>query len=314
MDNYKIYLVKKIFSFYFLFGLVIMLFLLARCKKDSLVRPETPYQPPTNIPDTLVQDSSYLVPNINLNNWKVTLPIANSSGSPLEVTPPAILDYANNTTLSPFMYNDYTDGSIVFYTYPGATTTNTTYSRTELREQMDPGSNNTNWTFAEGGNLKGTLSVPEISKDQSGNFHRTIIMQIHGRLTDAQKNLINASDNNAPPVLKIYWQDNKIYVRTKELINENATYVELLETDAWEDDNGRFFSKEVGTDKFTLEVDVSDGKMTVSLDDDETFVYDGFHMQKWGAFENYFKAGNYLGTTDQGAYSRVKYYALEVSH
>ena len=36
-------------------------------------------------------------------------------------------------------------------------------------------------------------------------------------------------------------------------------------------------------------------------------------MQKWGVFENYFKAGNYLGTNDSGAFARVKYYNLELS-
>jgi hypothetical protein len=37
-------------------------------------------------------------------------------------------------------------------------------------------------------------------------------------------------------------------------------------------------------------------------------------MQKWGVFENYFKAGNYLSTIDSGAFARVKYYELKVTH
>jgi hypothetical protein len=212
------------------------------------------------------------------------------------------------------MYNDSTDGSLVFYTYPGVTTTNTTYSRTELREQMVPGSNSTNWTFAEGGNMRGTLRVPEISSDNSGDPHRTIIMQIHGRLTNAQRDLIGEDDNNAPPVLKIYWQDGKVYVRTKELKDTSVTYEESLHTDAWEDDDGRYFSRVVDTSRFTLEIIAEEGKLSVTMDDSETFVYEGVHMDRWGVFENYFKAGNYLGTTDSGSYSYVKYYELEVSH
>ena len=31
-------------------------------------------------------------------------------------------------------------------------------------------------------------------------------------------------------------------------------------------------------------------------------------------FENYFKAGNYLGTTDSDGFSYVKYYNLNVTH
>lgn len=259
-------------------------------------------------------DDDFLLPNIDLSNWKVTLPISRPDGKPVEVEPPEIMDYATNSTLLPFMYNDSTDGSLVFYTYPGSTTTNTSYSRTELREQMTPGSNNNNWTFAEGGRMRGTLSVPNMSRESDGDYHRTIIMQIHGRLTDEQRDLIGEDDNNAPPVLKIYWQDEKVYVRTKQLKDLNATYEEKLTTDAWEDDNGRFFAREVGTEQFTLEIVASDGYLSVTLDDSETFVYNDIHMQEWGIFENYFKAGNYLGTTDDGAESTVKYYELEVSH
>lgn len=285
----------------------ITIFGLSSCEKKVPEPPTGNYKPPVESPD-------YKLPDINLSHWKVTLPIPRPDGNPLEIEPPEILDYATNETLIPFMYNDSTDGSLVFYTYPGSTTTNTSYSRTELREQMVPGSNNTNWTFIEGGNMRGTLSVPDISKKSNGDFHRTIIMQIHGRLTDTQRDLIGASDNNAPPVLKIYWQDNKVYVKTKQLKDVNTPYPDILETDSWEDDNGRYFTRVVGHDQFTLEINASDGKLTVTLDDSETFIYDDIHMEKWNIFENYFKAGNYLGTTDAGSYAYVKYYDLVVSH
>lgn len=254
------------------------------------------------------------LPNIDLNNWKVTLPIPRSDGKPLEVEPPEILDYANDDRLKPYFYNDSTDGSLVFYTFPEASTANSSYSRTELREQMVPGSNSTNWTFKQGGNMRGTLSVPEVSQDNTGDYHRTIIMQIHGRLTNEQRDLIGEDDNNAPPVLKIYWVEGKIRVKTKVLKNLDATYEEMLHTDAWGDDKGKNFDEVVGTDKFTLEVDVSEGRMVVTLNDNQSFVYDDIHMEKWGVFENYFKAGNYLSSKDKDAYAYVKYYNLEVTH
>lgn len=304
MKNTVVFFLKKIaLSFAFIL-------LLGSCK-DELVRPTGPYiEPPKTTPTSLVEGVDYFLPHIDLSNWKVTLPI----GNPTEVSPPAILSYATNDLLKPFMYNDSTDGSLVFYTYPGATTTNTTYSRTELREQMTPGSNNDNWTFAEGGRIKGTLKVEDISKDAGGSFHRTIVMQIHGRLTDAQKSAIGASDNNAPPILKIYWAFGKIRVKTKVLKDINTTGNALLPTSAWDDDDGVYFSEVVNNDKFTLEIIASDGRMEVVLNDNERLVYDGIHMQKWGVFENYFKAGNYLSTIDNGAFSKVKYYDLEVSH
>jgi len=300
----------------------LLLLLVTSCKKEYEQQPSTGSQPNTNTNNNnnnnntsnqLVEGVDYFLPHIDLSNWKVTLPIGN--GSPTEIKPPAISNYATNSVLTDFMYNDSTDGSLVFYTYPGgATTTNSSYPRTELRELMDGGNGTVNWTFAEGGRMKGTLSVPEISNDAGGNPHRTIIMQIHGRLTDTQKNLIGASDNNAPPMLKIYWHNKKIRVKTKELKDINATYTELLETNAWEDDDGFYFTEEVGTEQFTLEIIASEGRMEVILNDDESKVYEGIHMEKWGAFENYFKAGNYLSSTTTGAFSKVKYYDLEVNH
>lgn len=274
----------------------------ASCKQDN-AEPEIP-----------VIERRYTLPDIDLSNWKVTLPVPRGDGKPLEVEPPEILSYATDEALLPFMYNDSTDGSLVFYAYPESSTANSSYSRTELREQMDPGSNSTNWTFAQGGRMKGTLSVPEISSDSGGDRHRTIIMQIHGRLTNEQRDLIQEDDNNAPPVLKIYWQDGRVRVRTKVLKDVNVSDTEILRTSAWEDDEGRYFSEVVGTEQFTLEVVVSDGRMEVKMNDNESFVYEGIHMEKWGVFENYFKAGNYLQTSDADAFARVKYYDLEISH
>jgi len=296
----------------------LLLFFVASCKEKLIEPPRGTGSSNTNTTTNgstdLVEGVDYFLPEIDLKNWKVTLPIPRPDGKPLEVTPPEILDYANDEVLKDFMFNDSTDGSLVFYTYPGVSTTNSSFSRTELRELMDGGNGKVNWTFAEGGRMKGTLSLDEISTEPDGDFHRTMIMQIHGRLTDAQRDLIGASDNNAPPMLKIYWQDNKVRVKTKILKDLNANSTEILRTDAWGDDNGFTFSETVNNDKFTLEIIASDGRMEVILNDNETKVYDDIHIQKWGVFENYFKAGNYLVTTDENAFAKVKYYDLEVSH
>jgi len=250
------------------------------------------------------------LPNIDLSHWKVTLPI----GKPINVSPPEILKYATNETLKPFFYNDSINGALVFYAFPNSSTANSSYSRTELREQMIAGSDRTNWTFAQGGRMKGTLSMGAVSKDAKGEYHRTIIMQIHGRLTNEQRDLIGAKDNNAPPMLKIYWVNGKVRVKTKVLKNLNSTDIEMLDTNAWGDDEGYTFPEDVGFEKFTLELKVSKGSMEVILNDKASVVYNNIHMQKWGIFENYFKAGNYLTTLDKDAFANVKYYELEVSH
>lgn len=277
------------------------------CSEKSEISPPPEEEEPA---DQKVEGVDYFLPHIDLNNWKVTLPI----GNPTEVEPPEVLNYGNLDILREFMYNDSIDGSLVFYTYPGASTRNSSYSRTELREQMVPGSNNTNWTFAEGGRMRGTLMVPEISKDEEDKFHRTIIMQIHGRLTNEQRDLIREDDNNAPPVLKIYWQNGKIRVKTKVLNDLETNDVDILKTSSWGNDEGVYFDQAVGHDKFTVEVIVSEGRMEVILNDQQSLVYDDIHMQKWGVFENYFKAGNYLQAKGNNDFAKVKYYELAISH
>ncbi|MBU2997292.1 polysaccharide lyase family 7 protein [Cellulophaga baltica] len=255
------------------------------------------------------------LPNIDLSHWKVTLPVTNEKGKPYNIEPPEILDFANNEIAKPYMYIDSTKGSIVFHSMPtDSKTANTKYTRSELREQMVPGNNNVNWTFADGAYMKGKISMEETSRDSNGKYHRTIIMQIHGRLTNEQRDLIGEDDNNAPPILKIYWDKGKIRVKTKVLKNLNATYEEMLHDDAWDDDEGFNFEQKVDFRKFVLEVKISDGKMVIVLNGNEYKVYEGIHIKKWGVFENYFKAGNYFQSRDKGAYSKVNIYELEVSH
>ena len=158
------------------------------------------------------------LPKIDLSNWSVTVPAEQEDGKPIVVEPPEILDYDSNMDLRPYMYTDSIRGTIVFNAEPtNATTPNSKYSRSELREQMVPGDNNVNWTFSDGAVMKGKLSVDKVSRDNEGKHHRIIIMQIHGRLTNEQRKLIGQKDNNAPPVLKIYWDKGKVRVKTKFL-------------------------------------------------------------------------------------------------
>ena len=255
-----------------------------------------------------------IVPNIDLSHWKVQIPLKNEEAKVISVRPPEIENYANIDVLKEFMYPDSTDGSIVFYAYPAQTTGNTKYSRTELREQMEPGSDKVNWTFKQGGYMKVTLSVPEVSKDEKGKYHKIIIAQIHGRLTNEQKELIGQKDNNAPPILKVYWQDGKIRVKTKILADKKVNDIDILKKEAWVDDEGYYFQRTVNNQKVTIEVIVTDGRMEVILDGREKAIYNDKSIKRWGIFENYFKTGNYFNSRDEGSFGKVKIYELEVSH
>ncbi|MFY9241488.1 MAG: polysaccharide lyase family 7 protein [Polaribacter sp.] len=255
------------------------------------------------------------LPKIDLSHWKVTLPVTKEDGKPYEIDPPEILDFAKNEIAKPYMYIDSTKGAIVFHAMPtDSKTSNTKYTRSELREQMIPGNNNKNWTFADGAYMKGKIEMEEVSKDANGKYHIVIIMQIHGRLTNEQRDLIGQKDNNAPPILKIYWDQGRIRIKSKVLKNVNAAGNLLLLEDIWDNDEGYNFEQKVDFRKFTLEVKVSDGKMVIVLNGSEFKVYDSIHIKKWGIFENYFKAGNYFQSTDEGSYAKVNFYELEVSH
>jgi len=207
----------------------------------------------------LLLSSSLKAQEIDLSNWKITIPKSrpDTTNKPIEVAPPEILDFKNNEDLKPYFYRDTEDGALVFYANPAQTTRNTKYSRSELREQMEPGSNKVNWTFEQGGKMRGTLSVPEVTQNEIGDYHRVIIMQIHGRLSNEQRDMIGEDDNNAPPILKIYWDEGRVRVKTKVLKNKKAKVPEILHESAWGDDKGRNFKEIVGTNKFTLEVNVS---------------------------------------------------------
>ena len=255
------------------------------------------------------------LPKIDLSHWKVTLPVANEQGKPFEISSPEISNYANIEVAKPYMYLDSVRGAIVFHAMPtDSKTRNTKYTRSELREQLVPGDNNVNWTFADGAYMKGKIAMEASTRNSSGKYHRTIIMQIHGRLTNEQRDLIGQDDNNAPPILKIYWDNGKIRIKTKVLKNLNAPDQVLLHEEAWGNDAGFNFEEEVGFRKFILEVKVSEGKMVIVLNKNEYKVYENIHMKRWGIFENYFKAGNYFQSRDEGSFSKVRFYELEVSH
>jgi hypothetical protein len=254
---------------------------------------------------------------IDLSHWTVTTPAVDPEkvGKTLDLDYPEILDFASNEAVKKYMYEDPKDKSIVFYAFPsGTSTANSHFSRSELRETMVVGDKNTNWTFAQGGTMRGTYAIDKVSKEPDGKYSRIIIAQIHGRLSNEQRDLIGQKDNNAAPILKIYWDNGKIRVKTKVLKNPKASLAELLPADAWIDDEGRNFKEKVDFNRFTLEVKVSDGRLEVILNDGESFVYNDINIKKWGVFENYFKAGNYFQSKNPESFGAVKIYALEVTH
>lgn len=256
--------------------------------------------------------------DINFSNWKVTLPVdEDNNDSPDEYQPSELVNYGYQTlaAVKPFMYDDVTDKSIVFYTYPDVATTNSSYSRTELRELINPSNSKENWTLLEGGVLSGKLKIDSISEDTetSSQYHRVIVMQIHGIISEEDMETYGFTSNNGPPLLKMYWKDGELWAHKKSLVDESTEGEALLDTtsDTWYDIKHNFGS--VGFDSFNVKITASEGKLEIQLNEETAFVYEDISLEKW-PFENYFKAGNYLVSTHPDAESYIKYYSLDLSH
>lgn len=257
--------------------------------------------------------------DIDFSNWKVTLPVdENNDGSPDEYQPNQLINggYRNIAAVKSFMYDDVLDKAIVFYTFPSKTTANSSFSRTELRELINPTNSKINWTLDTGGEIKGRLKMIEISKDNASSsrvFHRTIFMQIHGIISISDMNTYGFSSNNGPPLLKMYWEEGYIWAFKKSLVNESTSGTNLLNTSSsiWKDE--KINMGYVGFDEFEFRIKASKGKLELQLNNESPFVYEDVSLAKW-PFENYFKAGNYLQTINSEAFARVKYYSLTVTH
>ena len=113
---------------------IFIFLILCACSKE--VAQNTGVSDP--IDDTPVE---VVLADIDFSNWKLTLPIdENNNGSPDEYQPDVLknLGYQTLESILPYMYDDIEDSSIVFYTFPDVSTTNSSYSRTELRELINP--------------------------------------------------------------------------------------------------------------------------------------------------------------------------------
>ena len=277
-----------------------------------------PNNDPIETEDEDPVDNTSQYANIDFSNWKLTLPVdENNNGSPDEYQPSQLINngYRTLEAVIPFMYDDTTDTSIVFYTYPDVSTTNSSYSRTELRELINPSNARENWTLAEGGEISGKLKVDSVSENNetSDDYHKVIVMQIHGIISEEDMDIHGFSSNNGPPLIKMYWKDGYIWSHKKSLVNENTEGDDLLDTSSstWSDikDNMGY----VGFEPFNLKIIASDAKLEITLNDGESLIYQDVSLDKW-PFENYFKAGNYLTSTHPDAFSKVKYYELTVIH
>lgn len=298
---------------------ILLVFLSVGCSKNNnLERPEGTVDNTDNNSDDQNDDTPIVYADIDFSNWKVTLPVdEDNNGKPDEYQPSELnnFGYQDLDEVQPYMYDDPEDSSLVFYTFPDISTANSSYSRTELRELINPSNSKENWTLLEGGEMTGRLKLQSISENNNSgdDYHKVIVMQIHGIISEEDMATYGFDGNNGPPLIKIYWKDGFVWCHKKSLADESTTGFDLygVYDGTWTDIKVNLGY--VGYEPFDFRITASDARIEVQLNDDQPYVYEDISLEKW-PFENYFKAGNYLTTTDEDAFAYVKYYNLYVTH
>jgi hypothetical protein len=114
------------------------------------IPPPAPLPPPSTSPIASTPPPPAPTPGrvLNLTNWKLTLPIDTPhAGTPDEITQPALASF----TSDPYFRLVAGNSGVAFRAHAGgATTKNSNYPRTELREMTDNGKRNASWSNSTG--------------------------------------------------------------------------------------------------------------------------------------------------------------------
>jgi len=231
-------------------------------------------------------------PTINPECWKITLPLPDSAGKALEIRNPQFAAYVADPTSIPAEQARYfwiEDGVYFFYCPSGAATTeNSKYSRSELREMKgNSGADEYQWTLAEGGNLKMRFKIGPLV----GGADKLIFAQIHGHRPDSK------------PLLKCIWEKGHLRLMIKSGDNltdyqKKPRYLALAEGE-WH----------------TCKIVASANELSIAINDQVVETFEQSHLQFWPDKNTfYFKAGNYLQEKDEGCAATVSISHLSVKH
>jgi Ca2+-binding RTX toxin-like protein len=238
------------------------------------------------------KDMSYNSDHFDLTKWYLTLPVDSAGG-----TDSLALNVMNLTGYESMYFYDGPDGGMVFISIPdGATTSNTKYPRSELRE-LDGSGNLAGWNLAKGGTMTATLKVNEIPMTSLGDPGKAVIGQIHGK-----------SDE----LVRLYWDNNTVYFKNDQAGSNNGEMQFSLKNSAGQTPVihlGEQFSYKIDAHGSMLKVEVYFNGQTYSSTTAINSV--------WQSDTLYFKAGIYLGNNaEQGATGegKVSFYGLDYGH
>ena len=244
---------------------------------------------------------------IDLTNWKLETP------SGYTASDWKLSNFQKDQFVRSFFYIDSIDQSLVMDAYPAEGTSKSKYSRNTLREQMQPGSNDVNWTLKEGAILEAEFQVTSMSKNEKGKYHKTILFQVDGRTTKDQTSSLGYSKPKSIPFIKVIWQNGELCVKRRVLKNLDTVGDDLLIKESWEESDPIYLRGKPNFDRVKLKMVLDKGKITIQLNDEKPTVIRDMNVKQW-YFENYFTVGNYLQSKDEDAFCRVKFYSLRVSH
>lgn len=228
--------------------------------------------------------------NFDLSNWKITLPVdANGgiSGTAFEVKD--LSTYQN----SKYFYTA-ADGAMTFVAaVDGATTSGSSYARSELREMN--GTANAAWNLQTGGFMGATLEV-DAAPNREGMGGRIIVGQIHGQDDE---------------LVRLYWENGKLYFANDHAGSSNAETKFYFVNASGQQPSVSLderFSYTINAKGETLEVTIfADGQIYKSVSTINSV---------WQSDKFYFKAGAYLGAneTNGTGYGQTSFYALSFNH
>jgi len=229
--------------------------------------------------------------NIDLTRWKLTLPVDSDggfNGEAMEVTNFSKLvasDYFHFTTSGQLIFSAMADG---------ATTSGSSYARSELREMN--GDKKAAWQLDQGGTMTATLKVNAVPKFEDGAPGRIVVGQIHG------------SDDE---LIRLYYQGGRVYFMNDQAGKDNKETKFIFENAAGKQpviSLGEAFSYKIAAHGSTLTVTIyADGeeyKSTSKIND------------VWKDDVFYFKAGAYLGVNEDNGSGRgeVAFLGLDFGH
>ena len=229
--------------------------------------------------------------NFNLSNWKITLPVDSTggiTGTAVEVQ--NLIGYQN----AKYFYTA-TDGAMVFRAMvEGATTSGSSYARSELREMV--GTTRAAWNLTTGGVMTATLEVDQAPIRSDGTVGKLVVGQIHGASNE---------------LVRLYWDNSKLYFANDisgSAGNENKFYFT----------NAAGAQPNVSLDeRFSYVIDAKGTSLEVTIyADGDIYKSVTTINSAWQSDSLYFKAGTYLGVNETGGtgWGQTSFYDVRFNH